>query len=182
VLRIRGLSGASGFVLGLVVASAIAYAGPLQLLADEGDPTVVEDVELEDDLVGDEECRDVAVEDSCEETGVEEELAGADLEEDVVGDGPKADVIGEDNHGKVVSIAAHCPIKGRAHGELVSGIARDEGATVEDAEQACEEALADLEESIEASDEVSNHDGPPAHAGPPEGIGGGPPPWAGPKR
>ncbi|MGH2748055.1 MAG: hypothetical protein ACRDKB_09050 [Actinomycetota bacterium] len=201
MLKIRGLSGASGFVLGLVVATAIAYAGPLQLLAGEGDQTVVEDVEVGDDLVEGEECptgegdgttgegdgttgETGEVEDPCEEGDEEEELAaGDDLEGDVVEDEPEPDFNGDgDNHGKVVSTAAHCPIKGRAHGMLVSEIARDKDATVADAEQACEEALAELEESTESNDDVSSQGGPPAHAGPPEGVGGGPPPWAGPKR
>lgn len=47
-----------------------------------------------------------------------------------------------DNHGAAVSIAAHCPIKGKAHGELVRSIAKDKDATVADAETACDAALA----------------------------------------
>ncbi len=70
---------------------------------------------------------------------------------------------GRDNHGKVVSTAAHCPVKGRAHGELVSAIAKDKDATVADAEAACEAALAE-----QAAGEQK---GKPAHAGRPENAG-----------
>lgn len=47
-----------------------------------------------------------------------------------------------ENHGAAVSTAAHCPVKGRAHGELVRSIAQDKDATVADAEAACAAALA----------------------------------------
>ena len=47
-----------------------------------------------------------------------------------------------DNHGKVVSTAAHCDIKGKAHGELVRSIAKNKDATVADAQAACDAALA----------------------------------------
>ena len=47
-----------------------------------------------------------------------------------------------DNHGKVVSTAAHCDVKGKAHGELVRSIAQDKDATVADAQAACDAALA----------------------------------------
>lgn len=47
-----------------------------------------------------------------------------------------------DNHGKVVSTAAHCDVKGKAHGELVRSIAKDKAATVADAEAACAAAMA----------------------------------------
>jgi hypothetical protein len=58
-----------------------------------------------------------------------------------------------DNHGKAVSTAAHCDIKGKAHGELVRSIAKDKDATVADAEAACAAALAAQEasESTEGS-------------------------------
>ncbi|MDQ3646527.1 MAG: hypothetical protein M3345_06265 [Actinomycetota bacterium] len=46
------------------------------------------------------------------------------------------------NHGAAVSTAAHCRVKGRAHGELVRSIARDKDATVADAESACQAAIA----------------------------------------
>ena len=56
-----------------------------------------------------------------------------------------------DNHGQVVKIVAHCDVKGRAHGALVSSIARDKDATVEEAEKACEEAMA----AVESGDAVT---------------------------
>lgn len=49
---------------------------------------------------------------------------------------------GEDNHGSVVSVAAHCDIKGRAHGELVRSIAQNKTATAADATAACDAAKA----------------------------------------
>jgi hypothetical protein len=45
------------------------------------------------------------------------------------------------NHGAAVRTVAHCPVHGRAHGKLVSSIARDKSATVEDAVTACADAL-----------------------------------------
>lgn len=47
-----------------------------------------------------------------------------------------------DNHGKAVSTAAHCDLKGRAKGQLVSSVARDKEATVESAQAACDAAIA----------------------------------------
>jgi hypothetical protein len=47
-----------------------------------------------------------------------------------------------ENHGAVVRIAAHCDVPGKLHGELVSSIARDKEATPEQAESACEAAMA----------------------------------------
>ena len=61
-----------------------------------------------------------------------------------------------DNHGKVVSTAAHCDIKGRAHGELVRSIAQDKDATVADAEAACAAAIAAQEA---AGDEPKSNNG-----------------------
>lgn len=55
---------------------------------------------------------------------------------------PSDDDVAKGNHGAAVSVAAHCPIKGRAHGRLVRSIARDKEATPGDAERACAEALA----------------------------------------
>ena len=45
-------------------------------------------------------------------------------------------------HGVAVRVAAHCSLRGRAHGELVRAIAHLEDATVGDAEAACAQALA----------------------------------------
>jgi hypothetical protein len=67
-------------------------------------------------------------------------------EEDESNDEAKDDDEGAkaDNHGSAVSTAAHCDIKGRAHGELVRSIAQNKDATVVDAEAACEAATAAL--------------------------------------
>jgi hypothetical protein len=87
----------------------------------------------------------------CEEPGDGD--GGSDPEK---GEGPGADENDEgsseaDNHGQVVKIVAHCDVKGRAHGALVSSIARDKDATVEEAEKACEEAMA----AVESGDAVT---------------------------
>ena len=47
-----------------------------------------------------------------------------------------------ENHGKAVSTAAHCDLKGRAKGQLVSSIARDKSATAATAQAACDAAMA----------------------------------------
>jgi hypothetical protein len=46
------------------------------------------------------------------------------------------------NHGAAVRAAAHCDVRGKAHGELVRSIAGDEEATVADATAACAAAVA----------------------------------------
>jgi hypothetical protein len=74
----------------------------------------------------------------CEEEDVFVE--GEDLEDE--GEGGQAT-----NHGRVVRVAAHCDVKGRAHGELVRSIAKDREATVADAESACDEAMAAVQQS-----------------------------------
>ena len=77
--------------------------------------------------------------------------AGAKGKPDGVGKGKKASVT-KQQHGKAVRIAAKCPIEGKAKGQLVRSIARNKGATPEDATAACEAALA-LEEGEEAPEE-----------------------------
>ena len=52
------------------------------------------------------------------------------------------------NHGTVVSIAAHCPVTGRAHGEFVREVAQDKEMTVEEAEEACTTAVAAQEDQV----------------------------------
>ncbi len=56
----------------------------------------------------------------------------------------------EDSHGEAVRVAAQCKVGGRAHGRLVRAVARDKEATVESAEAACDEAMA--EQSSDADD------------------------------
>ena len=47
-----------------------------------------------------------------------------------------------ENHGKAVSTAANCDLKGRAKGRLVSSVARDKSATAATAQAACDAAVA----------------------------------------
>ncbi len=86
---------------------------------DEGDGTEGDETEACDTGSGDD-----PEPDTCE--------MGDDEGEAKVSDG--AD---RDNHGAAVQVAAHCDVKGRAHGELVRSIATDKDATVADAEAAC---------------------------------------------
>lgn len=87
---------------------------------------------------------------------------------------------GEDNHGDAVSTAAHCKLKSRAQGELVSAIAQDKDATVADAEAAC--AAAQAAQAAEGSErghgkngnKGKSEDHKPDDAGS-EGSDGGPP-------
>jgi hypothetical protein len=64
------------------------------------------------------------------------------------------------NHGAAVRTVAHCPVHGRAHGKLVSSIARDKSATVEDAVAACAAALGldGGEEEVPAPDGTEEED------------------------
>lgn len=75
----------------------------------------------------------------CDETEEEEDTEEAENETEEADDASEES---GDNHGKVVSTAAHCPVKGRAHGALVRSIAKDKDATVADAEAACEAMMA----------------------------------------
>jgi hypothetical protein len=52
------------------------------------------------------------------------------------------------NHGAVVSVAAHCPVTGRAHGEFVREVAQDKEMTVAEAEEACTAAVAAQEDQV----------------------------------
>lgn len=170
--RSAAISPITGFVLGLFVAAAFAAPGLPSLMSageepgeeieevvcpavdeegtpDEpvdggvaGDPDEVAVQSTEDPTLegeGSEECStEEEVEVPEESSTVEEVEEEEDLDATVVGEG--------DNHGAAVSTAAHCPITGRAHGVLVSGIARDKDASVEDAQAACDAALAELED------------------------------------
>jgi hypothetical protein len=51
------------------------------------------------------------------------------------------------NHGAAVRVAAHCDVRGKAHGELVRSIAGDEDASVADATAACARAEAETDRS-----------------------------------
>jgi hypothetical protein len=108
----------------------------------EGDAAELEDVEAADEE---------ADEDStCEEegTGGSSVAENGGGESDAETDGSDGDPSGAkakkvaENHGAVVRIAAHCDVRGKPHGELVSSIAKDKEATPEQAESACEAAMA----------------------------------------
>jgi hypothetical protein len=73
-------------------------------------------------------------------------------------------------HGKAVSTAAHCPVKGSAHGELVRSIAKDKDATVEDAQKACDEAVEAAAEG-ETKEKKEKDNGKPEDAGKPDDAG-----------
>lgn len=81
---------------------------------------------------------------------------------------------GSDNHGSAVSVAAHCPLKGAAHGALVRSIAKDKQATVADAEAACEEALASTDATLRGK--PADHPSKPERRTKPEKASKEPPP------
>jgi hypothetical protein len=58
------------------------------------------------------------------------------------GSRPRGPQGARENHGAAVRVAAHCDMRGRAHGELVRSIAGEEDATVAEAAAACEAAQA----------------------------------------
>ena len=116
-----------------------------------------------------------------EETEVEEGTEGEETVDECEGDDEAEPEVVEDdaeegdsgeaeNHGQVVRVAAHCPIKGKAHGELVRSIAQDKEATVEDAEAACEEAMAAAQA---AGDSKGKPEKEPKEHGKPERAGQG---------
>ena len=123
--------------------------------------------------------------------GQGEEVEGAQGE-DAQGEDEEDAQDEAENHGQVVRAAAHCPVRGREHGRLVSSIARQKEATVADAEAACAAAVAEAPEDAgehrekhaktdrsqrgaKKGDQLSSQDdaerpgraygGPPAHAG-----------------
>lgn len=126
----KNLKSIAGAVAFMVLWAGAAIAMPTTFFADD-DP-----LSTEADLVVDEEVEAIAVEEG--ET-VEVEVPVEDEEEE--GDG--SDSARPDNHGKAVSTAAHCDLKGRAKGALVSSVARDKSATVESAQAACDAAVAE---------------------------------------
>ena len=73
---------------------------------------------------------------------------GSGLErKEPVGSRPRAPQGAPENHGAAVRVAAHCDVRGRAHGELVRSIAGDEDATVAEAAAACEAAQSGVSET-----------------------------------
>ena len=121
---------------------------------ETGDDPVVDETETTEGETTEDESTD-----ECE---VEEAEAESELE-------PEDDDGEAKNHGQVVRVAAHCDVKGKAHGELVRSIAQDKDATKTEAEAACADAVAaaeageDVEHGKPAKDESSK--GKPDHAG-----------------
>lgn len=72
----------------------------------------------------------------------------------------------KENHGQAVSTAAHCDIRGQAHGQLVRSIATDKDATVADAEAACAAAIA-AQEAAPAEERGKPEHTKPEHTEPP---------------
>ena len=159
-----------GFILGLcfaVLGVGLAYAQPSPTGTEEPlvEPSPTETVAPTPDVT------EVPTPEPTESTVEEPEEEDTDEQEQEDGEA-------KDNHGAAVSTAAHCPIKGRAHGELVRSIAQDKDATVADAEAACAAALAELEEQASLTTEDTKSK--PAKAKPVKTKpSGGPPPWAG---
>jgi hypothetical protein len=123
----KNLKSIAGAVAFMVMWAGAAIAMPTAFFAPDETPTTVADLTIEDP-------EPIPV--------VEEEDKKAtkdDAEDETDGDA------NGDNHGKAVSTAAHCDLKGRAKGALVSSVARDKSATVESAQAACDAAVATSE-------------------------------------
>jgi hypothetical protein len=130
--KIRSVAGGVIFLL-LCAGGALAMPASFNAEPEEEVSTTLadlpEDLELEDATLAVEgETTDVTVPD-------EDEDENEDGSED--GDSQKPE-----NHGKAVSTAAHCDLKGRAKGQLVSSVARDKSATAATAQAACDAAIA----------------------------------------
>ena len=172
-----------------VVAMGFAYAVPnaiqLESMSDDGtEETVVVDCPVDEGSSDDGTEGDGTEGDGTEDDGTEddatedcdEEVAEEDGEEEPEAEALEGGTDGEgENHGQVVRVAAHCPIKGSAHGVLVSSIARDKDATVADAEAACEEALAAAEGSGERVKGAKPDKAPKDKGGKPDHAGKGNP-------
>jgi len=96
----------------------------------------------------------------CEEDDDDDDADDADAE-DEGDDGTNTSF--HQPHGRAVSTAAHCPLKGRAHGELVRSIAHDKDATVEEAQAACDAALAAAAAAAESSTDAGPGHGKKDH-------------------
>ena len=130
--KIRSVAGG---VIFLVLCAGGALAMPASFNAEpEGETATVVDFpeDLELDAV------DVTVEGETTDVTVPDEEDGDDPDDSDDADGSDK----PENHGKAVSTAAHCDLKGRAKGQLVSSIARDKTATAATAQAACDAALA----------------------------------------
>ena len=128
--KIRSVAGG---VIFLVLCAGGALAMPASFDGESEEEVNAAIGDLPEDL--DLESVEVAAEGETTDVTVPEE----DPDEDA-GDSEGSDK--PENHGKAVSTAAHCDLKGRAKGQLVSSIARDKSATAATAQAACDAALA----------------------------------------
>lgn len=128
----RNLKSIAGAVLFMVLWAGAALAMPTSLFSTDDEPSAVAD------LVADSELEAIEVEATPEGETVDVTVPKDKGDEDDSDDNEAR----PDNHGKAVSTAAHCDLKGRAKGQLVSSVARDKSATVESAQAACDAAIA----------------------------------------
>ena len=132
--KVRSVAGGVTFLL-LCAGGALAMPASFTLDPQEEEAATVDDVvvDLDTELAAVEgETTDVTVPDEDDSDDEQEEDDGAES-----GDGSA-----KANHGKAVSTAARCDLRGRAKGRLVSSVARDKSATVESAQAACDAAIA----------------------------------------
>lgn len=129
----RNLKSIAGAVAFMVLWAGAALAMPTSFFSTDDEPSTVAD------LVADTELDPIALDTSTEGETVDVTVPDDDDDDD------ENDEARPDNHGKAVSTAAHCALKGRAKGQLVSSVARDKSATAESAQAACDAALAAAE-------------------------------------
>ena len=134
-----------------LLAVAFAYAMPRVLDSAAEDPPT-EEIEL---IEAEEPTDDATETDEQEPVGEGSE----ELEEPTGGD--EGEPAAKDNHGAATAAAAHCDVKGKAHGELVRAVAKDKNATAASAEAACAEALA---AEAEGAADAKRHGKPDADA------------------
>lgn len=125
---IRALAMGAAFSL---VAAGFAYAVPRAILTT-AEQVIVEEapIEVTEPIVDD--TQEVEIEPIGETGGKSGGKSG--------GKGGRKDGEAKDNHGAAVSTAARCNLRSRAQGELSSSTARNKDATVESAQDACDEA------------------------------------------
>ncbi|MGH2747160.1 MAG: hypothetical protein ACRDKB_04480 [Actinomycetota bacterium] len=138
---IRALAMGAAFSL---VAAGFAYAVPRAILTT-AEQVIVEEapIEVTEPIVDD--TQEVEIEPIGETGG----KSG--------GKGGRNDGEAKDNHGAAVSTAARCKLRSRAQGELSSSTARNKDATVESAQDACDEASSEPQPDPAAAGESESH-------------------------
>ena len=132
----RNLKSIAGAVAFMVLWAGAALAMPTSFFSPDDEPSAVADLVDESDLDA------IEVEATPEGETVDVTVPDDEDGDDEDSDDGSDDAARPDNHGKAVSTAAHCDLKGRAKGQLVSSVARDKSATVESAQAACDAAIA----------------------------------------